>query len=193
LINVYKLKKNELKKKKISLTLLPFIIKCITHALIKYPYFNASIYENDKVTLKKYYNIGIVTATKSGLITPIIKNTDKKNIFEINQELLLQKKQIDDNKLLPQDLENGSFSISNLGNHTNSFFTPIIKYPESSILGISRYQTKQVIQQNNNVALKIFLPISLSYDHRLIDGLDAINFINYFNNHLNKTKCIENE
>jgi len=193
LLQIYINEKKKLKKKKINLTLLPFIIKAITKTLIKYPYFNSSLYDKDKVIIKKYYNIGIVTATKDGLIIPVIKNVNIKSIFDINNELLLNKKKIENNNLTPEELTGGSFSISNLGSYTNGFFTPIIKYPEVAILGISRYQLKPIIQHNKELCIKTLLPISLSYDHRIIDGLDCINFIKSFHKNLNEIKSIYNE
>ena len=193
LILLYTNEKINMKKNKIPLTLLPFIIKAITKALIQYPLFNSSLDNETEIILKKYYNIGIVTATKYGLITPVIKNVNSKSIFNLNNELLSNKKKIDNNKLMPDTLTGGSFSISNLGSYTSGFFTPIIKYPEVAILGVSRYKLKPVIQQNKEISLKTILPISLSYDHRVIDGLDCINFIKCFHKNLNEIKSIHNE
>lgn len=181
LIKIYIEKKKEFKKQNISLTLLSIIIKSLTLTLIKNPYFNSSVYMNDKILIKKYYNIGIIMAIKNHIITPIIKNVEKKNILEINSEIISKKKLIKNYKLLPNDLENGTFSISNLGNYFDGFFTPIIKYPESAILGISKYK-KSIFKKKKD----FLMPVSLSYDHRIINGLDAVNFIRQFQKELNE-------
>lgn len=183
---LYMKEKEKLKNQNIKLTLLPFIIKALTNSLETYPYFNSSLSEKNQILIKRYYNIGIVVSTEDGLITPIIKNANKKTIFEINLDLIAKINNINNNILLPQDTENGTFSISNLGKSTNNFFTPIIKYPEAAILGISKYET------NTTDINKTTLPISLSYDHRIIDGLYATNFINSLQNNLINIHSIYN-
>lgn len=183
---LYKKEKENLKKQNIKLTLLPFIIKALTKSLENYPYLNSSLSEKNQIIIKHYYNIGIVVSTEEGLIIPIIKDTNKKNIFEINSDLISKIKHINDKTLLPKDTENGTFSISNLGQSTNNFFTPIIKHPEAAILGISKYETN-IIDLN-----KTTLPLSLSYDHRIIDGLYATNFINNLQNNLININSIYN-
>ena len=190
ILNIYKNKKIELKKNKIKLTLLPFIIKAVATTLKTYPYFNASINDLNQIIIKKYYNIGIIISTKNGLKIPIIKNTDKKNITEINSDLILYKEKAQNNDISPHDIAGGSFSISNLGMNISGFFTPIIKYPESAILGISKYNLKSILSETGKITFKTVLPISLSYDHRLINGLDAANFIKCFHSNLNNIKSI---
>ncbi|HFL8824305.1 MAG TPA: 2-oxo acid dehydrogenase subunit E2 [Candidatus Azoamicus sp. OHIO1] len=185
LLIFYKNEKEKLKEKNIKLTLLPFIIKIICNALKLFPLFNSSYDEKtNNITIKKYYNIGIVVNTENGLFIPILKNIDKKNIIEICIELNEKVEKTKNNTLENSDLENGCFTISNLGNKITGFFTPIIKYPETAILGISKYEQALKIV-NNKIRRRTLLPLSLSYNHIVVNGIDAANFINKICEQLN--------
>lgn len=184
LMIIYNNIKKQNHEKKINLTLLPFIIKAVSKTLKQYPLFNSSMINKKQIKVNNNHNIGIVTSTSLGLITPIIKNINTKSILEINLELINNKKNIKKNNLLPNKLKNGTFSISNLGNNTNEFFTPIIKYPETAILGISRYKNCPIIK-DKYIKIITQMPIALTYDHRAIDGIDSLNFINKLEKNLN--------
>ena len=164
-------------KKKI--TPLAFIIKAVVSSLKKFPSFNSSIddIENGKIILKKYFHIGIAVDTPNGLMVPKIRDVDKKNINQISNEL---KKVSDDCRNLKIDKKEffgGSITITSLGGIGGSFFTPIINYPEVAILGIGRSYKKQLVV-NKKFVPRTILPLSLSYDHRIIDGAEAARFNN---------------
>ncbi|QJC30824.1 2-oxo acid dehydrogenase subunit E2 [Enterobacteriaceae endosymbiont of Macroplea appendiculata] len=176
----FRTKKNyELKKThNIKITILSFIIKICAHALKQFPYFNSSILDNKTLIIKKYYNIGIAVNTPKGLVVPIIFNVLDKNIIEISKEIILLANKAKNNKLIPQDLKGGCFTISNLGQLRSNFFTPIINAPEVSILGISQAMI-QPIWNNDKFIPRLMLPLSLSYDHRIINGVDGVMFLNF--------------
>ncbi len=166
---------------------LVFIIKSLVKALKEYPNFNSSIDEinNGKMTLKKYFHVGIAVDTKHGLMVPKIRNVNKKNINEISLDL----KDISDKcrklKIDKKEFFGGSMTITSLGGIGGSFFTPIINYPEVAILGVGRTYYKQVLI-NNEFQKRIMLPLSLSYDHRIIDGAEAARFSNELKENLGK-------
>ena len=164
-------------KKKI--TPLSFIIKAVVSSLKKFPSFNSSIddIDNGKVTLKKYYHIGIAVDTSHGLMVPKIRNVDKKNINQINKELKNVSEDCRNLKIDKKEFFGGSITITSLGGIGGSFFTPIINYPEVAILGIGRSYKKQVFI-NGKFITRTLLPLSLSYDHRIIDGAEAARFNN---------------
>lgn len=153
-----------------KLTYLPFIIKAVTISLQKYPYFNASVNEaGDKIILKNYYNIGIATATDDGLIVPVLKHADTKSIFEIAIELGKLVEKTRNKKVSPNDLTGGTFTISSTGKQAGMFATPILNYPEVGILGIHKIVKKPMIV-DDEIAIRSMMGISLSFDHRIIDG-----------------------
>ena len=164
---------------KIKITPLAFIIKALSVSLKRYPNFNSSIDEIDrgKMTFKKYFHIGIAVDTPHGLMVPKLRNADDKNINVIANEL----KKISDDcrnlKINKKELFGGSMTITSLGGIGGSFFTPIINYPEVAILGIGKSEKKQVYL-NGKFVLRTMLPLSLSYDHRIIDGAEAARFNN---------------
>ncbi|QJC36502.1 hypothetical protein GJU00_01020 [Enterobacteriaceae endosymbiont of Donacia simplex] len=178
----FRIKKNNeyyKKQKNIKLTLLNFIIKVCAHALHKYPNFNASLSDsNENLIIKKYFNIGIAINTKQGLFVPVIFDVLNKNINNLSEILRNLVNKAKNNKLHPLDMQGGCFTISNLGQFKGSFFTPIINAPEVAILGVSQANIKP-IWENNKFIPKLMLPLSLSYDHRVINGVEAINFLNY--------------
>tara|TARA_Y100000741_G_scaffold264460_1_gene204950 strand:+ start:338 stop:1246 length:909 start_codon:yes stop_codon:yes gene_type:complete len=164
-------------KKKI--TPLVFIIKALVEALKKFPSFNSSIddIESGKITYKKYFHIGIAVDTQHGLMVPKIRNVNKKKIDKISEELKDISEKCKKLKIDKKEFFGGSITITSLGGIGGSFFTPIINYPEVAILGVGRSYNKQVFIDNKFVNRKV-LPISLSYDHRIIDGAEAARFCN---------------
>ena len=172
-------------RKKISP--LVFIIKSLVKALKEYPNFNSSIDEinNGKMTLKKYFHVGIAVDTKHGLMVPKIRNVNKKNINEISLELKDISDKCRELKIDKKEFFGGSMTINSLGGIGGSFFTPIINYPEVAILGVGKTYYKQVLI-DNEFQKRIMLPLSLSYDHRIIDGAEAARFSNELKENLGK-------
>ena len=172
-------------KKKI--TPLAFIVKALSASLKKYPSFNSSIDEidNGKMTFKKYYHIGIAVDTPHGLMVPKLRNAENKNISLIADELKKISEECRNLKIDKKELFGGSMTITSLGGIGGSFFTPIINYPEVAILGIGRSQKKQ-IYLNGRFQIRTMLPLSLSYDHRIIDGAEAARFNNELKENLGK-------
>tara|TARA_B100000459_G_scaffold111415_1_gene65205 strand:+ start:629 stop:1558 length:930 start_codon:yes stop_codon:yes gene_type:complete len=172
-------------KKKI--TPLAFIVKALSASLKKYPSFNSSIDEidNGKMTFKKYYHIGIAVDTPYGLMVPKLRNAENKNISLIADELKKISEECRNLKIDKKELFGGSMTITSLGGIGGSFFTPIINYPEVAILGIGKSQKKQ-IYLNGRFQIRTMLPLSLSYDHRIIDGAEAARFNNELKENLGK-------
>ena len=172
-------------KKKI--TPLAFIVKALTKTLKKFPSFNSSIDQIDqgKMTLKKYFHIGIAVDTPHGLMVPKLRNADKKDINSIAKELKKISDECRNLRIDKKDLFGGSMTITSLGGIGGSFFTPIINFPEVAILGIGKSQKKQVYI-NGKFAVRTMLPLSLSYDHRIIDGAEAARFNNELRENLGK-------
>ena len=172
---------------KIKITPLAFIIKALVASLKKFPNFNSSIdeIEKGKMTLKKYYHIGIAVDTPNGLMVPKIRNANNKKISLISRELKEVSEQCRNLKIDKKELFGGSMTITSLGGIGGSFFTPIINYPEVAILGVGRSKKKQVFL-NGKFQIRTMLPISLSYDHRIIDGAEAARFNNDIKENLGK-------
>ena len=172
-------------KKKI--TPLAFIVKALTASLKKFPNFNSSIDDIDggKITVKKYFHIGIAVDTPHGLMVPKLRNADNKNINLISSELKKLSDQCRNLKIDKKELFGGSMTITSLGGIGGSFFTPIINFPEVAILGIGRSEKKQVFLDGKFVT-RTMLPLSLSYDHRIIDGAEAARFNNELKENLGK-------
>ena len=172
-------------KKKI--TPLAFIVKALTASLKKFPNFNSSIDDIDagKMTVKKYYHIGIAVDTPHGLMVPKLRNANNKNINLISSELKNLSDQCRKLKIDKKELFGGSMTITSLGGIGGSFFTPIINFPEVAILGIGRSEKKQVLL-NGKFVTRTMLPLSLSYDHRIIDGAEAARFNNELKENLGK-------
>ena len=171
--------KDNYTREKIKITPLAFIIKALVISLKKFPSFNSSIddIENGKITFKKYFHIGIAVDTQHGLMVPKIRDANQKDIKELSKDL---KKVSDDCRNLKIDKKEffgGSMTITSLGGIGGSFFTPIINFPEVAILGIGRSYKKQVFIDGKFVP-RTMLPLSLSYDHRIIDGAEAAKFNN---------------
>ena len=172
---------------KIKITPLAFIIKALAASLKKFPSFNSSIDEIDsgKMTLKKYYHIGIAVDTPNGLMVPKIRNANNKKISILSKELKEVSELCRKLKIEKKELFGGSMTITSLGGIGGSFFTPIINYPEVAILGVGKSQKKQILI-NGKFQTRTMLPISLSYDHRIIDGAEAARFNNDLKENLGK-------
>jgi pyruvate dehydrogenase E2 component (dihydrolipoamide acetyltransferase) len=163
----------------VKLTYLPFIVKAVVAGLKKFPELNASIDdEKQEIVYKKYYNIGIATSTDDGLVVPVVKAADRKSIFEIAGEIGELAKKARERKATADELKGSTFSITNIGSAGGMFFTPIINYPEVAILGVGRISEKPVVK-NGEIVVGQVLSLSLSFDHRLIDGEPAQRFVNY--------------
>jgi pyruvate dehydrogenase E2 component (dihydrolipoamide acetyltransferase) len=172
-------------KKKI--TPLAFIVKAVTASLKKFPNFNSSIdeIEQGKMTVKKYCHIGIAVDTPHGLMVPKLRNADNKNISLIGKELKKLSDECKNLKIDKKELFGGSMTITSLGGIGGSYFTPIINYPEVAILGVGKSEKKQVYIDGKFVT-RVMLPLSLSYDHRIIDGAEAARFNNDLKENLGK-------
>jgi pyruvate dehydrogenase E2 component (dihydrolipoamide acetyltransferase) len=165
--------------KDLKITPLVFQIKAVVAALKKFPQFNASLDESaEKLILKKYFHIGIAVDTPDGLVVPVIRDCDKKGLLDLATELGEISKKARDKKLGPADMSGGCFSISSLGGIGGTSFTPIVNAPEVAILGVSKAQTKPV-WNGKEFAPRLILPLSLSYDHRVIDGALAARFASF--------------
>jgi len=168
----------EYEKSGVKLTMLAFMIKAAVAALKKFPSFNASL-DGDNLVLKKYYHIGFAADTPNGLMVPVIKDADKKGIVEIAKEMGELAKLARDGKLKPDQMQGGCFSISSLGGIGGVYFTPIINAPEVAIMGVCKSQIRPV-WDGKEFAPRLMLPLSLSWDHRVIDGAEAARFNAYF-------------
>jgi len=168
-------KENE--KAGVKITMLAFVIKAVVSALRKFPTFNASL-DGDNLVFKQYYHVGFAADTPNGLVVPVIRDADKKGLIEIAKEMAELSKLAREGKLKPDQMQGGCFSISSLGGIGGTHFTPIINAPEVAILGLSRSAMKPV-WDGKQFAPRLTLPVSLSYDHRVIDGAEAARFNAY--------------
>ncbi|MGH9517566.1 MAG: dihydrolipoyllysine-residue acetyltransferase [Terriglobales bacterium] len=162
-----------------KITVTAIALKVCASALKIFPQFNASIdMEKEEIIYKQFINIGVAVDTERGLLVPVIRDVDKKNIVELAAELTALSKKARDKKLTPADMEGGTFTITNLGGIGGTGFSPIVNYPEVSILGLSR-SSMEPVWMENKFEPRVVLPLSLSYDHRLIDGADAARFLRW--------------
>ena len=167
-----------------KITLLPFIMKAVTRSLMEFPDVNASLAPNEQeLILKKYYHIRIAVDTPDGLTVPVIRNVDKKNIFELSNELVDISERARNKKIMPDELTGGTFTISSLGGIGGTYFTPIVNSPEVAILGVSR-ATMEPVFDGTDFAGRLLLPLTLSYDHRVVDGALAARFMKFLNSQL---------
>ncbi|HTQ77527.1 MAG TPA: dihydrolipoyllysine-residue acetyltransferase [Burkholderiales bacterium] len=172
----------ETEKRGFKLTMLAFMIKACVTALRQFPQFNASLDKSgESLIVKKYYHIGVAVDTPGGLVVPVVRDADRKGVFDLAHELAEISKLARDGKLKPGDMQGGTFSISSLGGIGGSYFTPIINAPELAILGVSRAAIRPV-WNGKEFAPRLMLPLSLSYDHRVIDGALAARFVVYLTN-----------
>lgn len=164
--------------KNIQLSFLPFILKALTYALKKHPDLNAQLdMENERIIYKKFYNIGIAVDTDDGLLVPVIKDVDKLSVLEIAKELNGIAKKARERKISLQDMQNGTFTVTNFGSIGGIYASPVINYPQVGILGIGRIIEKPVFK-DDKVIKGSYFPLSLSVDHRIIDGGEVTRFIN---------------
>ena len=178
--------RKEMKKtgaeKGIKVTFLPFMMKALSIILKEMPEFNSSLsHTKQNLILKNYYHLGVAVDTPSGLTVPVVRNVDKKSIFELSEELMDMSSRARNKKLKPDELKGGTFTISSLGGIGGTGFSPIVNPPEVAIMGISRSAWKQVYDKaSSEFVAKFIMPFSLSYDHRVIDGAAAAAFTSRF-------------
>ena len=171
----------EKQKLDVKITPLVFIMKAVAKALEAYPRFNSSISEDaQRLTLKKYINIGVAVDTPNGLVVPVFRDVNKKGIIELSRELAEISKKARSGKLTASDMQGGCFTISSLGGIGGTHFTPIVNAPEVAILGVSKSEMTPV-WNGKDFSARLMLPLSLSYDHRVIDGADGARFVTFIN------------
>lgn len=181
---------DEAAKQGVKLTPLVFIMKACVSALKAHPEFNSSMAPSgDALILKRYYNLGVAVDTPGGLVVPVVRDVDQKGVFQLAKELGEISARARDGKLGPADMQGGTFSISSLGGIGGTHFTPIINAPEVAILGVSRSSMKPVWKDGQFVP-RLILPLSLSYDHRAIDGAQGARFITHLNNVLSDLRRV---
>ena len=169
----------EIEKSGVKVSMLSFMIKAAVATLKKFPDFNASL-DGDNLIVKKYYHIGFAADTPQGLVVPVIRDADRKGVVEIAKEMAELAKLARDGKLKPDQMQGGSFTISSLGGIGGTYFTPIINAPEVAILGVCRSSWKQVSSDGKTSSWRLILPLSLSWDHRVIDGASAARFNSHY-------------
>lgn len=170
---------DSLKDQNIKLSFMPFIIKALVSALKKHPILNSQLdEENKEIIIKHYYNIGIAIDTPHGLTVPVIREADRMSILEIGEKINELAEQARDKKLSPDSMTDGTFSVTNYGAISGMFGTPVINYPEVAIIGIGSIYKKPVYDENGKIVPKYILPISMSFDHRVVDGADVSRFAN---------------
>ncbi|KQL58102.1 MULTISPECIES: dihydrolipoamide acetyltransferase family protein [Bacillaceae] len=173
-----------------KLTYLPYVVKALTSAIRKYPALNASIDdEAGEIVYKKYFNIGIAADTEQGLVVPVVKDADRKSIFQLADEINELAVKARDGKLSSAEMQGGSATISNLGSASGQWFTPVINHPEVMILGIGRIEEKPVVK-DGEIVVGTMLSLSISYDHRLIDGVTAQSALNQIKRLLNDPQLL---
>lgn len=174
--------------KNAKITLLPFLMKASVKALEQFPDFNSSLSpDGGSIILKKYYHVRIAVDTPDGLTVPVIRDVDQKNIFELSKELADVSQRVRNKRISPDDLSGGTFTISSLGGIGGTYFTPIVNLPEVAILGVSRAQ-HELIFNEEDFDNRLMLPITMSYDHRVIDGAMAARFMKFLNELLSDVK-----
>ncbi|KKB39196.1 dihydrolipoamide acetyltransferase family protein [Bacillus thermotolerans] len=177
-------------EKGIKLTFLPYVVKALTSALREYPVLNASIDdETEEIIQKHYYNIGIAADTDKGLLVPVVKNADSKPMFAISAEINELADKARSGKLSPDEMKGASCTITNIGSAGGQWFTPVINHPEAAILGIGRIAEKPIVKNGEIIAAPV-LALSLSFDHRLIDGATAQNALNHIKRLLNDPELL---
>lgn len=181
LMDIRKSHKPTYEKKKAPLTVTVFTLKAAVEALKEFPIFNASYNEpTNEIIYKNYYHIGVAVDTEAGLMVPVIKDVDKKSMLELSIELNELAQKARDRKIGVEDMQGGTFTLSNLGSLGVGHFTPIINQPESAIMGLGKGVFKPVLNKNKQFEPKLLMPICISYDHRIIDGANGARFTNAF-------------
>jgi len=184
--------KDEAEAKKIKLTPLAFIVKAVANALKEYPTFNASLdAAGQNLVLKKYLHIGFAADTPNGLVVPVIKDVDQKDVYDIARDLATLSAKARDGKLSGADMQGGCFTISSLGGIGGTSFTPIINAPEVAILGVSKSSMKPVFNaKSGGFDARLILPFTLAYDHRVIDGALGARFTTFLAKQLADVKTL---
>ena len=178
----------EYKEQGVKLTLLAFLVKAVISALKKYPKFNSALsLDGEHLILKQYFHIGIAVDTADGLVVPVIRDADRKSLIDVAREMGELSARARDKKLSPADMQGGCFSISSLGGIGGTAFTPIVNAPEVAILGVSR-SVMRPVWDGDGFSPQLMLPLSLSYDHRVIDGADGARFTTYLTGVLSDTR-----
>ncbi len=190
--NLREREKKNFANKKIKLTFMPFIVKAVVSALRENPIVNSSL-ERDEIIIKKYYNIGIAVETEAGLVVPVIKIAENKNIMQIAKEIqeLAEKARV--RKIDIMEMRGGTFTITNYGSVGGTYGTPIINYPESAILGVGRIFDKVILDVNGKLGNTKILPVSLTFDHRILDGGQAVRFLASLKKYLEEPKDLIKE
>ncbi|TCP64437.1 dihydrolipoamide acetyltransferase family protein [Baia soyae] len=190
LIELRKWAKDEAAKANVKLTYLPFIMKAVVSALKEFPMLNASIDDAaEEIVVKKYYHIGMAAATDNGLMVPVLRDADRKSIFQLAQEVTDKAGRAREMKLAADELKGSTFSISSLGNLGGQNFTPIINHPEVAILGVGSIEQKAVVV-DGEIVIRSMMHVSVSFDHRLIDGDLAARFISKLKKLLSSPKLL---
>lgn len=175
--NLREREKKSLMEKGIHLTFLPFFIKAVQHALIEHPLLNASVdAEKEEIIIKKYYNFGIAVDTPDGLMVPVIKDADKKTILELAKEIQELSQKARERKIKLEEMRGSTFTVTNYGHFGGTFATPIINYPDVAILGTGKISEKPWVK-DGQIAIRRILPLSLTFDHRVTDGVDSAKFL----------------
>jgi pyruvate dehydrogenase E2 component (dihydrolipoamide acetyltransferase) len=160
-----------------KLTVTAFVLKAVAILLKQMPQFNSSLdWDNKQLVLKQYYHIGIAVDTERGLVVPVLRDVDKKSVHDIGREMTEVAERARAGKLTPDDMQGATFTISNLGGIGGTSFTPIVNWPQVAILGLSRSRHQPVLSKEGQFVPRLLMPLSLSYDHRVIDGADAARF-----------------
>jgi pyruvate dehydrogenase E2 component (dihydrolipoamide acetyltransferase) len=177
LVNVRETHKKSYEQRGLKLSYLPFILKAAAYSLKEFPNVNAQMdLENDRMILKQYYNIGIAVDTEEGLVVPVIRDIDKKSISELSAEIMETAERARERKLTLEDFKDGTFTVTNYGSIGGTFAAPVINYPQTGILGVGRILKTPVVK-DDEIVIGHILPLSLSVDHRIIDGAEAARFI----------------
>ncbi|MDP4162973.1 MAG: dihydrolipoamide acetyltransferase family protein [Bacillota bacterium] len=177
-------------QKGIKLTFLPYIVKALTSALREFPALNTSLDDaTSEIIHKHYYNIGIAADTEKGLLVPVVKDADRKSVFTISNDINVLAGKARDGKLAPNEMKGASCTISNIGSAGGQWFTPVINHPEVAILGVGRIAEKPIVRDGEIVAAPV-LALSLSFDHRMIDGATAQNALNHIKRLLNDPELL---
>ncbi|MDP2681996.1 MAG: dihydrolipoamide acetyltransferase family protein [Deltaproteobacteria bacterium] len=179
--SLWRLREKEKKialSKGIRLTFLPFLMKAVQHALKEHPMLNASVDEaGEEIVVKKYYNIGVAVDTTEGLMVPVVKDVDKKTILELAKELQELSEKAKERKIKLEELKGSTFTISNFGSFGGTYATPIINYPDVAILGTGKISDRPWVK-DGQIAIRKIISLSLTFDHRVIDGAEAAQFLN---------------
>ncbi len=180
LVEVREGHKQYAEEKGVKLTYIPFVVKTVIEGLKKYPYLNSTLEEEDGeeyVVLKKYFNIGIAVDTPDGVIVPVVKGADQKTVLDIAKEVSGLAERARERKIDLADMRGGSFTVTNVGFIGGTHFTPIPNHPEVAILGLGRIEERPVVREGK-VVIRRIMPLSLTFDHRVVDGADAARFVN---------------